>query len=84
MVNNSIYILISFLCQADVVNENKRAAVFGWITGLFSASHVVGNVLARFLPQSYIFVVILVHRVLCWCSYIMSRLFLNFFFGYES
>jgi hypothetical protein len=52
-----LHIYISFLYQADVVHENKRAAVFSWITGLFSASHVLGNVLARFLPQNYIFVV---------------------------
>ncbi|GKA08472.1 hippocampus abundant transcript-like protein protein 1, partial [Tanacetum coccineum] len=33
---------------ADIVDNRKRAAVFSWITGLFSASHVVGNLLARF------------------------------------
>ncbi|KAL5068719.1 hypothetical protein RYX36_019606 [Vicia faba] len=44
---------------ADVVNENKRATVFSWITGLFSASHVLGNILARFLPQNYIFLIVL-------------------------
>ena len=37
------------------MNESKRAAVISWITGLFSASHVIGNVLARFLPEDYIF-----------------------------
>ncbi|MCH87324.1 MFS transporter, partial [Trifolium medium] len=50
---------------ADVVHENKRAAVFSWITGLFSASHVLGNVLARFLPQNYIFVVSIALLIFC-------------------
>ncbi|XP_061374160.1 uncharacterized protein LOC133316426 [Gastrolobium bilobum] len=56
---------ISVAYVADVVNESKRAAVFSWITGLFSASHVVGNVLARFLPEKYIFVVSIVLLILC-------------------
>ncbi|XP_019237293.1 PREDICTED: hippocampus abundant transcript-like protein 1 isoform X2 [Nicotiana attenuata] len=46
---------ISVAYAADVVDESSRAAVFSWITGLFSASHVMGNVLARFLPVGYIF-----------------------------
>ncbi|XP_068663695.1 uncharacterized protein [Aristolochia californica] len=46
---------ISVAYAADVIESSKRAAAFGCITGLFSASHVVGNALARFLPKSYIF-----------------------------
>ncbi|WMV53620.1 hypothetical protein MTR67_047005 [Solanum verrucosum] len=46
---------ISVAYAADVVDVSSRAAVFSWITGLFSASHVLGNVLARFLPVGYIF-----------------------------
>ncbi|XP_073019230.1 uncharacterized protein [Primulina eburnea] len=46
---------ISVAYAADVVDEERRAAAFSWITGLFSASHVVGNILARFLPEEYIF-----------------------------
>ncbi|CAK8573060.1 unnamed protein product [Lathyrus sativus] len=56
---------ISVAYVADVVSENKRAAVFSWITGLFSASHVLGNVLARFLPQNYIFLVSIVLLTFC-------------------
>ncbi|CAL5404226.1 unnamed protein product [Camellia sinensis] len=51
---------ISVAYVADVVEEDKRAALFSWITGIFSFSHVLGNVLARFLPEDYIFEV-------CWC-----------------
>ncbi|KAM7467820.1 hypothetical protein LguiB_015382 [Lonicera macranthoides] len=40
---------------ADIIDNSKRPAVFSWITGLFSASHVLGNLLARFLPEEYIF-----------------------------
>ncbi|KAG9455072.1 hypothetical protein H6P81_007976 [Aristolochia fimbriata] len=46
---------ISVAYAADVIETSKRAAAFGCITGLFSASHVVGNALARFLPKRYIF-----------------------------
>ena len=48
-----------------MISDSKRAAVFSWITGLFSASHVLGNALARFLPESYIFVVS-IHEYICW------------------
>ncbi|KAM5550682.1 hypothetical protein ABKV19_027160 [Rosa sericea] len=50
---------------ADVVSENNRAAAFSWITGLFSASHVLGNVLARFLPEKYIFSVSIALMIFC-------------------
>ncbi|XP_073143582.1 uncharacterized protein [Henckelia pumila] len=46
---------IAVAYAADVVNEGQRAAAFSWITGLFSFSHVIGNILARFLPEDYIF-----------------------------
>ncbi|KAL1342425.1 hypothetical protein HN51_029000 [Arachis hypogaea] len=56
---------ISAAYVADVISESKRAAVFGWITGMFSASHVLGNFLARFLPQSYIFMVSIALLIFC-------------------
>nr|GLL40126.1 hippocampus abundant transcript-like protein 1 [Ipomoea trifida] len=48
---------ISVAYAADVIEESNRAAAFSLITGLFSASHVVGDLLARFLPEDYIFLV---------------------------
>ncbi|XP_022133709.1 hippocampus abundant transcript-like protein 1 [Momordica charantia] len=56
---------ISVSYAADIVHESRRAAVFGWITGLCSASHVVGNLLARFLPEKYIFSVSVVLLIFC-------------------
>ncbi|KAK2973944.1 hypothetical protein RJ640_001412 [Escallonia rubra] len=56
---------ISVAYVADVVENSKRAAVFSWITGLFSASHVLGNILARFLPEEYIFEVSIALLVFC-------------------
>ncbi|ESW15803.1 hypothetical protein PHAVU_007G103300 [Phaseolus vulgaris] len=56
---------ISVAYVADVVNESKRAAVFSWISGLLSASHVLGDLLARFLPEKYIFAVSIVLLIVC-------------------
>ncbi|KAH7536963.1 hypothetical protein FEM48_Zijuj03G0041800 [Ziziphus jujuba var. spinosa] len=56
---------IAVAYTADVVSESKRAALFSWITGLFSASHVLGNVLARFLPEKYIFMIAIALLSLC-------------------
>ncbi|OAY38977.1 hippocampus abundant transcript-like protein 1 isoform X1 [Manihot esculenta] len=56
---------IAVAYAADFVKEGRRAAVFSWITGLFSASHVIGNVLARFLPGKYIFLVSIALLICC-------------------
>ncbi|KAF5957238.1 hypothetical protein HYC85_004463 [Camellia sinensis] len=56
---------ISVAYVADVVEEDKRAALFSWITGIFSFSHVLGNVLARFLPEDYIFEVSIALLIFC-------------------
>ncbi|CAH9108616.1 unnamed protein product [Cuscuta epithymum] len=46
---------ISYAYAADVTDQRKKAIVFSWMTGFFSASDILGNVLARFLPEKYIF-----------------------------
>ncbi|XP_031268715.1 hippocampus abundant transcript-like protein 1 isoform X2 [Pistacia vera] len=51
---------IAVAYAADFVSDSKRAAAFSWITGLFSASHVLGNLLALLLPENCIFPV-------CYC-----------------
>ncbi|PON70669.1 Major facilitator [Trema orientale] len=56
---------IAVAYTADIVSDSKRAAVFSWITGLFSASHVLGNILARFLPERYIFLVSIALLIFC-------------------
>ncbi|KDP35841.1 hypothetical protein JCGZ_10322 [Jatropha curcas] len=56
---------ISVAYAADFVKEGKRAAAFSWITGLFSASHLLGNVVARFLPDNYIFPVSVALLICC-------------------
>ncbi|KAI8024254.1 hypothetical protein LOK49_LG03G01130 [Camellia lanceoleosa] len=56
---------ISVAYVADVVKEDKRATLFSWITGIFSFSHVLGNVLARFLLEDFIFEVSISLLVFC-------------------
>lgn len=56
---------ISVAYVADIVDNSRRAAVFSWITGLFSASHVLGNLIARFLPEEYIFEVSIALLIFC-------------------
>ncbi|XP_044462184.1 hippocampus abundant transcript-like protein 1 isoform X3 [Mangifera indica] len=50
---------------ADFVSDSKRAAAFSWITGLLSASHVLGNLLAFLLPDNCIFPVSTALLIFC-------------------
>ncbi|TKY51677.1 Hippocampus abundant transcript protein 1 [Spatholobus suberectus] len=65
IISQGSVLCITIAYAADVVDESKRTAVFSWITGLLSASHVMGDVLAWFLPEKYIFVVSLALLIFC-------------------
>ncbi|XP_044462222.1 hippocampus abundant transcript-like protein 1 [Mangifera indica] len=56
---------IAVAYAADFVSESKRATAFSWITGLFSASHVLGNLLAFLLPENCIFLVSIALLIFC-------------------
>ncbi|KAK4835523.1 hypothetical protein QYF36_010910 [Acer negundo] len=56
---------IAIAYAADVINESKRAAAFSWITGLLSASHVLGNVLALILAEKYVYLVSVILLIFC-------------------
>ncbi|KAK9707363.1 hypothetical protein RND81_07G192500 [Saponaria officinalis] len=56
---------IAIAYAADVVEDEKRVAAFSWITGVMSASHVLGNVLAKSIPAKYSFVLSIPLMVVC-------------------
>uniref|UniRef100_A0A803LJ67 Major facilitator superfamily (MFS) profile domain-containing protein n=1 Tax=Chenopodium quinoa TaxID=63459 RepID=A0A803LJ67_CHEQI len=41
---------IAIAYAADVVEDDKRVAAFSWITGVMSASYILGSLLAKFIP----------------------------------
>ncbi|KAL2904904.1 Hippocampus abundant transcript-like protein 1, partial [Bienertia sinuspersici] len=55
IISHGSIFCIAVAYAADVVEDSKRVAAFSWMTGLNSAAHVLGNVLARFIPEEYIF-----------------------------
>lgn len=54
MSQGSIF-CISAAYAADILDGRSRAAAFGWMHGILSLSHVLGNLLARLLPGTYIY-----------------------------
>ncbi|XP_074556055.1 uncharacterized protein LOC141811880 [Curcuma longa] len=72
IVSQGSILCISIAYAADVIEVGKRSAAFGWITGLFSAAHVLGNILARFLPEGWIFEVSI-------CLLVSSTLYMKVF-----
>ncbi|XP_042467228.1 tetracycline resistance protein, class B-like [Zingiber officinale] len=75
IVSQGSILCISIAYAADVIEVGKRSAAFGWITGLFSAAHVLGNIFARFLPEGWIFEVsicLLVSSTLCMTVFLIE------------
>ncbi|KAK1571294.1 hypothetical protein Q3G72_014672 [Acer saccharum] len=65
IISKGTIFCIAIAYAADVIDESKRAAAFSWITGLLSASHVLGNVLALVLPEKYVYLVSVILLIFC-------------------